>query len=145
MKPGHYTDLFFLDEATALAAGHRPCAECQRGRFNLFREFWARANPQMSNAVRPPATAIDERLHYERVRMRKGCTSIDGLPNGTFLTPDGYAGYLIMRGNLLRWTPDGYEAVEKINFPASILTPTSILRTLEAGYPVDIHMSAFTR
>src|SRR5512141_2915473 len=63
MMPGQYTELFFLDEATALAAGHRPCAECQRERFNLFREFWAAANPELAGAARPAATVIDAALH----------------------------------------------------------------------------------
>lgn len=66
MKPGHYTELFFLDEATALAAGHRPCAECQRTRFDLFRETWAKANPKHTNKTRPLATEIDTVLHKER-------------------------------------------------------------------------------
>src|SRR5438445_4041421 len=55
MRPGHYTELFFLDEATALAAGHRPCAECQRDRFNLFRRYWALANPDEAKSEKPLA------------------------------------------------------------------------------------------
>lgn len=145
MQPGHYTNLFFLDEATALSAGHRPCAECQRGRFNLFRELWARANPEKTSEERPPATVIDEVLHRERTNLRKGCTTLDGLPDGTMITDDGFAVYLIVGGNALRWTPGGYEPADKagIDFPAAILTVESIVETLRAGYPVDIHPSAF--
>jgi hypothetical protein len=75
MTPGRYTELFFLDEATALAAGHRPCAECQRDRFNLFRDTWAKANPEVARTARTAwlartarlaATALDRCLHLER-------------------------------------------------------------------------------
>jgi len=147
MKPGHYTELFFLDEATALAAGHRPCAECQRDRFNLFREHWAKANPEITSEFRPLATAIDEILHEERIQLRKDCTSLDGLPDGTFLTDDGLAAYLVLKGKLLRWAPGGYETVDtpKLNFQVTILTPAPTVRALRLGYPVDIHPSAFAK
>ena len=59
MTPGRYTELFFLDEATALAAGHRPCAECQHARYLLFRETWAAANPDLSGGASPSADVID--------------------------------------------------------------------------------------
>src|SRR5512135_1812951 len=92
MQPGHYTELFFLDEATALAAGHRPCAECQRDRFNLFREIWARANSHIISATRPAATVIDAVLHSERIAMSdqqpRFCNSLAELPDGTFVTVD---------------------------------------------------------
>ena len=147
MKPGLYTELFFLDEATALATGHRPCAECQRDRFNLFREHWAKANPEITSEFRPLATAIDEILHEERIQLRKDCTSLDGLPDGTFLTDDGLAAYLVLKGKLLRWAPGGYETVDtpKLNFQVTILTPASTVRALRLGYPVDIHPSAFAK
>ena len=66
MTPGHYTELFFLDEATALAAGHRPCAECRRERFDAFRSAWQNAHPQ-KGGLQPTASEIDNRLHVERV------------------------------------------------------------------------------
>jgi hypothetical protein len=91
MTPGQYTELFFLDEATALSAGHRPCAECQRDRFNLFRETLARANPGMFSASRPAADEIDALLHQERMaspQAHKFCTSIQDLPDGVFITGD---------------------------------------------------------
>lgn len=147
MAPGRYTGLFFLDEATALAAGHRPCAECQRDRFNLFREHWAAGNPEMTSEFRPLATSIDSVLHRERTGPRKVCTSLDGLPDGAFLADDRLAAYLVLKGELFRWTPGGYEMVntDAINFPAKILTPPSIVRVLIAGYLVDIHPSAFAQ
>ncbi len=147
MQPGHYTELFFLDEATALAAGHRPCAECQRERFNLFRSMWAQANPALANAAHPSATMIDAALHQERTATdpaaRHICASRDELPNGTFISDDERNAYLILNGQLLHWSPDGYErTVQSIRFPARILTPTSIVRTLAAGYLVTFHPSA---
>src|SRR5437762_13426760 len=71
MTPGHYTELFFLDEATALAAGHRPCAECRRERFNAFRKAWRSAHPGAGASSLPTADEIDRRLHAERVADRK--------------------------------------------------------------------------
>ena len=63
MPPGQYTSLFFLDEATALAAGHRPCAECQRERFTYFRQHWAAANPGLAGSLMPSVETIDAALH----------------------------------------------------------------------------------
>src|SRR5947199_10752430 len=67
MTPGRYTELFFLDEATALAAGHRPCAECRHARFLSFCRAWGAANAGGGVSSRPTATVIDDRLHAERV------------------------------------------------------------------------------
>src|SRR5574341_421301 len=67
MTPGQYTELFFLDEATALAAGHRPCAECSRSRFEKFRTLWAQANPDLVHGSKPLASVIDQVLHQERI------------------------------------------------------------------------------
>lgn len=148
MTPGQYTELFFLDEATALAAGHRPCAECQRDRFNLFRETWARANPELAKTARPAAAAIDAALHAERLAtgapQRIFCNSIDDLPDGVFISADEQTAYLVLNHQLLRWNPAGYEgaAQQAINYPARVLTPASTVRALAAGYPVLIHASA---
>jgi len=143
MTPGHYTELFFLDEATALAAGHRPCAECQRDRFNLFREFWSSANPDRTAMARPAAAVIDATLHTERLSPRSVRNTLDGLPDGAFITDDEQTAYLVLNHQLWRWTPFGYEdaAHQSINYPARVLTPPSIVRTLAAGYPVILHTS----
>src|SRR6476620_2869537 len=66
MAPNQYTELFFLDEATALSAGHRPCAECNRPKYNLFRDLWAKLNPTPANNPRPSADEMDQILHKER-------------------------------------------------------------------------------
>jgi len=147
MTPGHYTELFFLDEATALAAGHRPCAECQRERFNLFRETWARANPELTDAVRPTATRLDDRLHTDRRMPPKARTlydTLDGLADGVFVTDGEQNAYLVLNGQLLRWAPAGYEnpALSDVRYPLRLLTPLSIARTLSLGYPAGLHPSA---
>jgi len=112
MTPGQYTELFFLDEATALAAGHRPCAECQQERFNLFRTAWATANPQLTDTPTPPVAVVDTVLHQERLRREEQpmipLSQIDQLPDGSFIAPfnDSHA-YLVLHGKLLRWSPSG--------------------------------------
>src|SRR5512135_218276 len=148
MQPGHYTELFFLDEATALAAGHRPCAECQRERFNLFREMWVKGNPHLTATQRPAATLIDAVLHAERLAegndRRRDYTTVDDLPNGTFVADDERQAYVVLNRQVQLWTPDGYEhaLTRLIHYPVRVLTPASIVRTLAAGYPVHIHPSA---
>src|SRR5215472_10780930 len=93
MSPGRYTELFFLDEATALAAGHRPCAECRRERFNAFRKAWRSAHPGTSDSPLPSAEEIDCQLHAERVgpdrSKRLFEASLDELPNGVFVRRAG--------------------------------------------------------
>jgi len=149
MTPGHYTELFFLDESTALAAGHRPCAECQRERFNHFRETWAQANPEIAGRPRPTATALDAILHQERIaktsETHRFCNSIENLPDGVFVTDDEQTAYLVLRNQLLRWSPGGYDhpPVRNIHYPVRVLTPASVVRTLAVGYPANIHSSAF--
>ncbi len=150
MTPGRYTELFFLDEATALAAGHRPCAECQRDRFNLFRETWAKANPDLAGTSRPAAPALDAILHLERTvpssrASRVKQNSIDNLPDGVFVAGDDQTAYLVLRSQLLRWSPAGYERppVHAIQYPARVLTPPSVVRSLAGGYPVRVHPSAY--
>ena len=148
MTPGHYTELFFLDEATALAAGHRPCAECQRDRFTRFRDLWAAANPDLAGTLHPAATVLDLALHEERTAAiddaNRSCVSIEHLPDGVFVTDDEQHAYLVVAGRLLRWSAAGYERpTAPLRYPARIVTPPSIVRTIAAGYPAGIHDSAF--
>jgi hypothetical protein len=147
MTPGHYTELFFLDEATALAAGHRPCAECQRERFTRFRDVWAAANPELAASSRPAATVMDAAIHRERTAPidhdNRSCTSIENMPDGVFVTDDGRTAYLIVAGGLRRWSPHGYEVpTAPLQYPVRVLTPASVVRALAAGYSADIHRSA---
>lgn len=89
MTPGRYTELFFLDEATALAAGHRPCAECRHARFLDFCNTWGAANPNDGTSARPTAQEIDDRLHAERLApdrsKRSFVAALDDLPDGVIV------------------------------------------------------------
>ena len=104
-----YTELFFLDEPTALAAGHRPCFECRRKDAEAFAEAWRMAR---GLSQRPYAAEMDEVLHRERLRGRAKRVhrrSIDTLPDGAFVAIDGEA-FAVAGDALLRWTADGYAA-----------------------------------
>ena len=143
MTPGQYTELFFLDEATALAAGHRPCAECQRGRYDLFRRHWIGRGRAL-----PGADAMDEVLHGERIDDRRAKRTHTEkrarLPGGTMVADTEGTAYLIHDGALLHWTPAGYVAKRQPSAETRlrVLTPRSIVRALARGYPVDVHPSA---
>lgn len=147
MTPGRYTELFFLDEATALAAGHRPCFECQRDRFKRFQSLWARANPGLVDGSKPAADTIDTVLHRERItpdgQKATYFEPLASLPDGTFVALKGQP-YLLFKQTLLPWTPNGYD--RSITQPADqvmqVLTPQSVVQTLAGGYRVTIHSSA---
>jgi hypothetical protein len=150
MTPGHYTELFFLDEATALAAGHRPCAECQRDRFNEFRTAWARANADLAGSAKPLATTLDAVLHQERIdangRKITYPDRLSALPDGTFIRNSGDdSAWLVLGDHLLAWSAFGYTQRIPRSTDESIvavLTPRSIVRALTAGYQAGIHSSA---
>jgi hypothetical protein len=143
MTPGRWTELFFLDEATALAAGHRPCAECRNADYRAFQSAWRRAFPDADVS----ADAMDLVLHQERrVRpwiKRTHHASADDLPDGAFVTLDGKA-WLVRGGRLLEWTPAGYGSRRERprNSQLSLLTPPSIVAVLRAGYVAGIHAGA---
>ncbi len=138
-----YTELFFLDESTALAAGHRPCFECRRADAENFAEHWRIAHRLLS---RPHAAAMDHVLHGERLQgrtKRRHRRSIDGLPDGAFIAMDGAASAL--RGDvMLRWTPEGYGAPVRRprGITVDVLTPPAIVAVLAAGYRPHWHASA---
>lgn len=142
MAPGKYTELFFLDEATGLAAGHRPCAECQRSRYNQFVQTWAVVH---GLDKRPSAQDMDSLLHRQRVnRQGSFVYSTEPLPDGVFVTPDEVHAYLRWRGHYLLWQPDGYRPAysSTLSGQVRIMTPDATVRVLAAGYPVDVHASA---
>ena len=136
-----YTALFFLDEPTALAAGHRPCFECRRADAKAFAEKWAQAK---GGGV-PRAPAMDLLLQSERLDGRAKRThesAFADLPDGTFVTLNE-AAYALRGSHLLRWSHGGY--TEKIARPrgtATVLTPPSMVSVLAAGYPPQWHPSA---
>ena len=143
MTPGRYTELFFLDEATALAAGHRPCAECRRDRFDAFRRAWPSVGPLT-------APQIDDRLHAERIApdgsKRTYPANLDELPDGVFVREPGRGEdvYLLWNGGLLAWTAGGYTAriVRPTGVEVEVLTPAPTVRAIRAGYVPDVHPSA---
>jgi len=145
MTPGRYTELFFLDEAVAFAAGHRPCAECRRSRFNAFVEAW-----RCRNAGRPGAIAraqeIDAELHRARIGSGSGKityeAALDSLPNGCFVEVGGGA-YLVWDDALCLWSPERY--VERVPRPdrlvVTVLTPAPTVECFRAGYTPYVHES----
>jgi hypothetical protein len=138
----HYTELFFLDEVTALAAGHRPCFECRRADAKAFAEKWAQAK----DIPVPYAPEMDRVLQPERLDGRAKRThrmTCDRLPDGAVVTMDD-AAFTLRGSQLLRWSESGY--VEKKSRPRGItvevLTPPSIVGVLAAGYRPQWHPSA---
>jgi hypothetical protein len=146
MPPGRWTALFFLDEATALAAGHRPCAYCRRADYLGFTEAW-RAAGRLS--ARPRAQEMDRVLHRERVdRTRRKLTRrmpADGLPDGVMIRLDGEP-MLLIGGRVRPWSFAGYGAPADGGLPgvAEVLTPPSIVAAIAAGYRPLVHPSALT-
>ena len=151
MRPGNYTELFFLDEATALAAGHRPCFECRREAAQAFRATWLAGNPQLGFGESVKMREIDGVLHAERlteeyyIRDRKKRTYtavISQLPNGTFIQQAGNL-FLVWEDALFPWTPAEYQS--PLPRPASgqavVLTPRSTVAALAHGYMPELHES----
>ncbi|WIG60984.1 MAG: hypothetical protein OJF49_003732 [Ktedonobacterales bacterium] len=146
MQPGLYTELFFLDEATALAAGHRPCAECRHPDYQQFRRCWA-AMPDGSSSILPSADQIDAQLHQDRLTApgvkRVYRADIASLADGVFVLHQGEA-WLLWQSALLHWTASGYD--QRQPRPAygevPVLTPHATARTIAAGYVPAVHPSA---
>jgi hypothetical protein len=134
-----WTELFFLDEAVALAAGHRPCFFCRRDDAKKFRAAWAGARGQ----AEPSVSVMDAVLHGERMeRGRKWIHPVPGplceLPDGTVIAASGSA-YTIADGRAFRWTEDGYEPSRKLLHAEGMLTPPSTFLALRAGYRPILH------
>jgi len=148
MSPGRYTELFFLDEAVAFAAGHRPCAECRRDRYIVFKNAWKRRDGS-STSEAPGAADIDAELHRTRVgnRGRKLTfeAALNSLPNGSFVQIDGFA-YLVWDDALLLWTPERY--ARKNDRPngltVTVLTPQPVVQCFRQGYEPEAHDSLRT-
>ena len=146
MRPGLYTELFFLDEATALAAGHRPCAECSREQFDYFRILWAQANPRLAKSKKPPAPFLDNVLHRERITADNKKVLYEAplsqLPNGSFISlSNDQQAYLVLDTALWLWSPQGYlqKLTRKNDRLVQVLTPHSVVKTLAAGYRPALH------
>jgi hypothetical protein len=145
--PHRYSELFFLDEATSLAAGHRPCAECRRQRFKEFRAAWVAGNADLMVTQPVRADTIDRVLHAERVREDGGKKTyqavVSTLPAGSIVEHEGRAS-LAWAGKLRPWSFTGYGPVASLS-PATevtVLTPKSIVEAIRAGFVPDVHESA---
>ena len=143
-RPGHYTFLFFHDEAVAFAAGHRPCAECRRGRYNAYRAAWA-----AGLGVDPPsAHEMNRRLHEERIvagthRRRLHDLPWADLPDGTFVLLDGTPA-VVVGHDVVDWTSEGYgrRRPRPGRGTGAVLTPPATVAALRAGYEAQIDPSA---
>jgi hypothetical protein len=141
MQPHRYTELFFLDEAAAMSAGHRPCAECRRADYRLFRSLWQSRYGQPSDA-----DAMDATLHADRMAGKGKRTYRDGLanlPDGTYVVLEDRP-WLVWESALFAWSDSGYVARRRRPAVAEVdvLTPRAMVGVLAAGYRPSIHPSA---
>jgi len=145
MTPRRYTELFFFDEAVAIAAGHRPCYECRRGAFRAWQDAWRRA---AGLDAPPPAPVMDAQLHRERVDAgsrapRHWTAPLGALPDGAFIEING-AAHLVLKAMPRRWSWRGYgPAVRMVkDETVTVLTPRSSVLVLAAGYRPWLHRGA---
>lgn len=139
MATQSWTELFFLDEAVALAAGHRPCFLCRRPAAQAFTTAWGKA----TGAEGPPAGEIDAILHRERLngrakRIHPYCAAIEDLPDGAAFTAAGES-FVVAAGRPFRWTAAGYRMATGRCELTGLLTPPSTLAALRAGYLPSLH------
>lgn len=143
MSGTNYTELFFLDEATALAAGHRPCYTCRNKRYKEFTTLWA----EVHNLDKCDQATMDKTLHAERIDSKGGkvtfSDAIDNLPNGACIEL-GDEWHLVWGDELLRWSFEGYNGVQArpSGIEVTVLTPRSIVAVLRAGYVPELHSTA---
>ena len=143
---GSYSELFFIDEATAFAAGHRPCNYCRKLRYAEFKSAWLRAN--RPDAVgNTPITEVDKALHAERAIPGGGkvmfSAAVKDLPSGTMFEHEG-AAFLVWKGAIHRWSFDGYtpSSLQVDTQAVNVLTPASIVRMYANGFIPDVRASA---
>ncbi|MEM9627003.1 MAG: hypothetical protein AAGA21_12280 [Pseudomonadota bacterium] len=153
MQPNNYTELFFMDEATALAAGHRPCALCRRPAYLAFQDALKAALHQKN---RLDAPALDRMLHAARIeggtrRQRRFEASLDDLPDGVMVRhlddvtgEASGASWLVLGERLLRWSPGGYDrdVRREAGLTVQVLTPRPTVLALQQGYRPSLHTSA---
>ena len=147
MSPNRYTELFFLDEATALAAGHRPCFECRRADALLFASLWAAV---YGASQRAKAADMDISLHAERLygdgAKRTHPAALDELPVGCIVIDARLqSSHLVLSDRLMKWTPAGYfDAIARpTGLRVQTLTPPAIISVLKTGYRPVLHPSAY--
>jgi hypothetical protein len=139
MQPGRFTELFFLDEATALAAGHRPCALCRREDYNRFVDAWAELHPGDRAADTIDVRLDDERVDRAARSRRLHAAPLDDLPDGTFVLLDGEP-WLVLGDRLRRWTPAGYVsgAAPARRAAATVITPLTLVALLRKGWRTSL-------
>jgi hypothetical protein len=146
MTPDRWTELFFLDEATAFSAGHRPCFECRREDAKRFKACWIQGNPSYNFTMKTSVKDIDDVIHRERVDQDKKKVmhqrKSSDIPEGTFVLIDGTP-HLVSNGKLHLWTPFGYENITAVPKGAvlTVLTPDSIVNAFHAGYVPQMKIS----
>ena len=137
MAPGRYTELFFLDEATACAAGHRPCHECRRADAEAFADAW-----RVTHRRDRRLPEIDARLHRERTLGAYRQAACAELPPGTMVSLEGRA-WLVTDDGLRAWTHAGYtDRRLRPREAVTVLTPPSIVAAMHAGWRPEVHPSA---
>jgi hypothetical protein len=149
MTPGKYTELFFLDEPTALAAGHRPCNDCRSKRLDAFKLAWAVGVEGRSSGA-SLVSRIDSVLKHDRWKskgvQRRYAARLGELPDGTMLqlAAEEGAARLKWRGRLLRWAATGYEDPRRVDdsVNVTVLTPACTVHVLAAGYVPAVHPTA---
>jgi hypothetical protein len=149
MTPKRWTELFFLDEATALAAGHRPCGYCRFADFKRFKSLWLAVNGEQYNfSEKTKMSAIDEIIHQERLDengVKKTYKALlMTLPDGTFITFENKSkSHLWFQKNMYEWSFSGYAKITsfKKNQEVNVLTPLSYVAVLKAGYVPQVHSS----
>ncbi len=149
MTPNRWTELFFLDEATAFAAGHRPCGFCRNSDFKRFKSLWLLANGERYGLEKnAKIDAIDALIHQERIDengfKKTFKANLTTLPSGTFITLNqSKKAYLWFQKNLYEWSFGGYTKNLEIvqNQEVEVLTPLSYVKTFKAGYIPEAHVS----
>jgi hypothetical protein len=137
-----WTELFFLDEATAFAAGHRPCFFCRRDDAKRFRAAWEKGNGVADIRAREMDTVLhSERLERSKKRLHPLPMPVARLPDGA-MVQQGEESFLILQGRALQWSMGGYRRGERVIDDAMLLTPPSTLRAVSAGYRPVLHPSA---
>lgn len=147
-RPSNYSELFFLDEATAFSAGHRPCAYCRRARYSEFKSAWLQANSSALSAKQSHSIKdIDRHLHAERAIRGGGKltfrTAFSKLPSGAFVELDSRP-YLLWNGSLRPWAFIGYDPsapISNAEEEVTVLTPRSTVAAFLVGFKPDVHPS----
>ncbi len=151
MSPNRWTELFFLDEATAFAAGHRPCGFCRYADFKKFKTLWVAANGFQYNVTeKTKMDIIDDYIHQERLNKdgthQRFRAYLNTLPTGTFISLDNSKAYLWYQERLFEWSFSGYQEVidVKAHQEVAVLTPISYVNAFKMGYVPEVHFSVNT-